>query len=197
VGPSAIGCRDNPYGKAPFENPDNGRVCLARVDPRQRGLFAAAYLLGYAAACAHGGVAAVALGAPTGPFGFIHRHGDMPVPYFDGLAGPAVYPAFHVVEALAHGSGRPLLATSVSPTAGVAALAWRESGRSVVWLANLTAAPVRIALSGVPQSATRMAVLDAASFERATRDPDALDASAVDITAGPIRLDAYAVARLV
>jgi hypothetical protein len=197
VGPSAIGCRDNPYGRAPFENPDNGRVCLARVDPRQRGLFAAGYLLGYAAACAHGGVAAVALGAPTGPFGFIHRRADMPVPYFDGVAGPAVYPAFHVVAALAHGSGQPLLATSVAPPGTVAALAWRAGGRSVVWLANLTAAPVRIALSGVPQSGSRMAVLDASSFERATRDPDAFDASAAEVPAGPIRLDAYAVARLV
>jgi D-apionolactonase len=196
VGPSAIGCRDNPYGAAPFENPDNGRVCLARVDPRQRGLFAAAYMLGYAAACAHGGVAAVALGAPTGPFGFIHRRADRPVPYFEGLTGPAVYPAFHVMAALAGGSGRPLLATTVSPPGVVAALAWREDGRRVVWLANLTAAPVRIALSGLPQDGARMAMLDASSFERATRDPDALDASAADVPAGPIRLDAYAVARL-
>src|SRR3546814_12313933 len=38
VGPSAIGCRDNPYGQATSPNPDNGRVCLSRSDPRQRGL---------------------------------------------------------------------------------------------------------------------------------------------------------------
>ncbi|HLN08827.1 MAG TPA: hypothetical protein VK281_07705 [Xanthobacteraceae bacterium] len=195
LGPSAIGCRDNPYGKAPFDNPDNGRVCLATVDPRQRGLFGAAYLLGYAAACARGGVEAVTLGAPTGPFGFIHRRSDKPVPWFDDTEGAAVYPAFHVVAGLAHGSGSPLLATAVSRPGVVDALAWHEDGRSFLWVANLTAAPVEIAVRGVPPAA-RLSLLDAEQFGRATRDPDALNAAAASVPAGPIRLDAYALARV-
>ena len=196
IGPSAIGCRDNPYGEAPFENPDNTRVCLARVDPRQRGLFGSAFLLGYAAACARGGLDAMAFGAPTGPFGFIHRRADYAQPYFDTLEGPGVYPAFHVLAGLTRGSGRPLLDATVSRPGVTAALAWRESGRDVLWLANLTASPVQIMLEGVPAGTARMAVLDAESFIQATRDPDALDAVAVAAPAGAICLDAYAVARI-
>jgi len=45
IGPSSIPCRDNPYGAAVAANPDNGRVCLSDADPRQRGLFAAAWSL--------------------------------------------------------------------------------------------------------------------------------------------------------
>ena len=38
VGPSSIACRDNPHGKTFTPNPDNERVCLSKMDPRQRGL---------------------------------------------------------------------------------------------------------------------------------------------------------------
>ncbi len=69
IGPSAIGARDNPYGREALDNPDHQRVCLTDQDPRQRGLFNAAWTLGYFAACAYAGVRAVALGASTGPFG--------------------------------------------------------------------------------------------------------------------------------
>ena len=73
IGPSQLACRENAYGKATAPNPDNGRVCLSRIDPRQRGLFNAAWTLAYIAAFARGGVEAIALGAPTGPFGYIYR----------------------------------------------------------------------------------------------------------------------------
>jgi D-apionolactonase len=55
IGPSAIAARMNPYGKAVLDNPSNRRVCLTNYDPRQRGLFNAAWTLSYIAACAYGG----------------------------------------------------------------------------------------------------------------------------------------------
>ena len=55
IGPSAIAARMNPYGKGVLDNPTNGRICLTNNDPRQRGLFNAAWTLGYVAACAYGG----------------------------------------------------------------------------------------------------------------------------------------------
>ena len=67
VGPSSIGCRDNPYGKTFAPNPNNERICLANSDPRQRGLFGAAWTLGYVSSLADTGVETVCLGAPTGP----------------------------------------------------------------------------------------------------------------------------------
>jgi hypothetical protein len=194
VGPSAISCRDNPYGKAPFENPENGRVCLAAMDPRQRGLFGAAFALGYVAAFARGSVEAVALGAPTGPSGFIHRRTAYPQPGFDELPVRAVYPAFHVMAGLAGGSGRPLLAIERSWPGAVDAIAWHEGERTVLWLANLTDRAVTIKLSGM--QAACIAVLDCSSFERAIREPDAVGTLSAGVRCDPIILEAYAVARI-
>jgi D-apionolactonase len=73
IGPSAIPARDNPYGASAASNPNNQRVCLAKMDPRQRGLFGAAWTLGYIAAFAYGGIEVVTMGAPTGPGGIIYR----------------------------------------------------------------------------------------------------------------------------
>jgi hypothetical protein len=196
IGPSAIACRDNPYGRGVAANPGNGRVCLTDRDPRQRGLFAAAWTLGYVAASAYCGLEAVAMGAPTGPFGFIHRPADQQQPYFGGLDGPAVYPAFHVMAGLARGSGQPLIAAKVSQPNTVAALAWRDGDRRVLWLANLTAQPVEIVIAGLPKTGAGLSVIDATTFERATREPGALDNLARPLSGAKLTLDAYGVARI-
>jgi len=47
VGPSAIGCRDNPHGATYTPNPDDVRVCLPELDPRMRGHLGAAWSTGY------------------------------------------------------------------------------------------------------------------------------------------------------
>jgi hypothetical protein len=196
VGPSAIGCRQNPYGKDALDNPHGGRVCLARVDPRQRGLFGAAWTLGYVAAFARGGVEAIALGAPTGPFGFIHRPTDYPQPYFDDVRGTAVYPAFHVVAELARASGRPLIEARSSRPDTVEVLAHHADGHRVVWVANLTARAVAVDLAGLPEKAVRAAVIDSESFERATTDPEALESIGRDLAGASLALGPYAVARI-
>ena len=195
IGPSAVAARSNPYGKGLLDNPGNGRVCLTDRDPRQRGGFNAAWTLGYVAACAYGGLEAVALGAATGPLGFIHRKGD-PAPYFDSLAGSAVYPAFHVLAGLGKGRGRPLLEARASAPGRVAALAWREDGRPVLWLANLTPEPVAIRLDGLDGRGRHISAIDAAVFERCASDPHALDALRAPLKGDTLRLDAYAAARI-
>src|SRR5262249_49280479 len=70
---TSIPCADSPYGAAVATNPGNGRVCLSDIDPRQRGLFAAAWNLGYISAAARAGVDALALGSATGSQGMIYR----------------------------------------------------------------------------------------------------------------------------
>ena len=55
-----------------MENPGNIRQAMNRIDPRQRGLFAAAWALGYLAHMARGGAAAVTLGGGVGEFGLVH-----------------------------------------------------------------------------------------------------------------------------
>ena len=52
----------------PAPNPRNERVPMAQSDPRQRGLFGAAWSLGAMAELAAGGVDAVSLGAVAGVF---------------------------------------------------------------------------------------------------------------------------------
>lgn len=195
IGPSTIGCRENPYGQATTPNPDNGRKCLSRLDPRQRGLFNAAYTVGYAAAFARGGIAALAMGAPTGPFGFIHRAMDGPQPFYGDRDG-ALYPAFHVMAGLAAGSGADLVEATSDRRSAVEALAWREGGGTVLLLANLTPDDQTVALAGVAPGRARAAVLDAASFVAAAGDPDLLAKAAHPLEGAELTLGSYAVARV-
>ncbi|UEM02525.1 hypothetical protein JL101_021415 [Skermanella rosea] len=130
VGPSAIGMRDNPYGKGPVDNPENGRVAMARRDPRQRGSFGAAWYLGYAAALAYEGAASIALGALDGDFGMVGT------------------PAGAVLRALAEARGARLREVAVTGSRAVAGIAWDGADGPVLWLANGSAEPVRVRVAG-------------------------------------------------
>jgi hypothetical protein len=196
IGPSAIAARSNPYGKDLVDNPHNDRVCLTNADPRQRGLFNAAWTLGYVAACSYGGVEALALGATTGLLGFIHRQGLANTPYFDSINGPTFYPAFHVLSGLSRGRGLPLIEARASEPHRLTALAWREGARAVLWLANLTAEPLNIRLTGVESKPLQASLLDAAGFEQATVSAHAMDSLKRPLDDAKLALDAYAVARV-
>jgi hypothetical protein len=196
VGPSGIGCRDNPHGKTVTPNPDNERVCLAQMDPRQRGLFAAAWGLAYLATLARTDVEAISLGAPTGPLGIIYRKTDYAQPWYDSLTGPAVYPLYHVISGLAHGIGSKLVAADSSDAAQVQCLAYRARKGTTVWLANLTADEQAVALSGAA-GAVFGATLDETTFVTATTDPKKFQAGYKPISdPGRIQLRPYAVAVL-
>jgi hypothetical protein len=196
IGPSAIGARSNPYGKGLVENPHNNRVCLTNDDPRQRGLFNAAWTLGYVAACGYGGVEALALGATTGPLGFVHRQGGPASPYFDSINGPTVYPAFHVLSGLARGRGLPLVEAYSSEPRSAAALAWREGPRVVLWLANLTAEQLTVRVTGIEDARLQASVLDASGFEHAAASLHALGSLKRPLDEAELNLDAYAAARV-
>ncbi len=196
IGPSAVAARMNPYGEGVLDNPSNQRVCLTNHDPRQRGLFNAAWTLGYTAACAYGGVTSVAMGAVTGPLGFVHhRAAEHPQPYFDSINGPAVYPAFHVMAGLGRGSDLHLVEVKLSEPGGIAALAWREGARTVLWLTNLTPDPLTIRMRGFEDAPLQASVLDTSAFQQAVARLDALDALRRSLDEPELNLDAYAVAR--
>jgi hypothetical protein len=196
VGPSAIGCRDNPHGKTYTPNPDNERVCLVQMDPRQRALFGAAWGFAYIATLARTDVEAISLGAPTGPLGMIYRKTDYAQPWYDQAGGRAVYPIYHVVAGLAHGIGAKLVAADSSDQAKVQTLAYRAKKGTTVWLANLTADEQTVSLSGA-KGAVFGTTLDEASFVTATTAPEKFQAGYKPI-ANPekIRLKPYAVAIL-
>jgi len=131
VGPSTIAARDNPYGAATLPNepgPAGRRLCLTDDDPRQRGLFAAAWNLGYFAAFATGGATHVALSELTGPRGL-----------FDG-ARPT--PLYHLLASLGGAAGASIAALRVEDGGSpLAALAVSQGAAITLWVANLSAQP--------------------------------------------------------
>jgi hypothetical protein len=195
VGPSMLGMRDNPYGAAPMPNPENRRVAMAVNDPRQRGLFGAAWNLGYAARMAEAGVEALVLSAPVGPFGVVYARTDAPQPWFDD-GGEGVYPVYHVIRGLAHAAGKPQLAARSSRPGAVQAIAWRDNGRLVLWLANLTGQEQSVAVAGSPAGQATIARLDLERFVTATSGPEGLARTETSGSPGPVDLGPYAVVRL-
>ncbi len=195
IGPSQLGCRENPYGQATTPNPANSRICLSRIDPRQRGLFNAAWTLGYIAACASQGVEVVTLGDMTGPFGHIYRKTDFEQPWYDQQSGDLLYPAFQILAGLTPLSGTTLLSSVSSGAGRVAVIAAQREGRTIVWVANLTNEAQSVELSA-PVSGGRMALLDESSFEQAASDAAFMDRAVLQMTEGQISLSAYGVARI-
>ncbi|HXV09087.1 MAG TPA: hypothetical protein VD791_13720, partial [Burkholderiales bacterium] len=195
VGPSSIGCRDNPHGKTFTPNPDNQRICLVKMDPRQRGLFGAAWALGYLSSLAPTGVETISLGAPTGPLGIIYRKTDYAQPYYDGLGRDAVYPAFHVVAGLTRAAGAKLVSATSSDDASVRCLAYRAKGATLLWLANMTAGDQAVTIAHEGANLFGV-VLDESTFGKATADPRAFQRSWTALSAAKLKLTAYAVAAL-
>jgi hypothetical protein len=193
IGPSSIGCRDNPHGKTYTPNPNNERVCLVKMDPRQRGLFGAAWTLGYLSSFAPTGVETVSLGAPTGPLGIVYRKTDAKQPYYDALGRAAVYPAYHVIAGLTRAAGARLVAASSSDDAKVRCLAYESKGATLLWLANMTAQDQTVSIAH-PGAALFGSILDETSFERATADPVAFQAGWRALATPGLTLRAYAVA---
>jgi hypothetical protein len=195
--PTAISMRANPYGAAPAENPRQGRVAMARVDPRERGLIGAAWYAGYLAHAARAGLEAVTLGAVAGPSGIVHTPQPHPQPWFDETQAP-LHPSWHVFRGHAALRGAPVLATRSSAPRDVQALAARRSDGLTLWLTNLTGAPQEVRLDGLPSAGNAtLALLDEDGFADLCRDPDALDRLARPFASTAVTLPPYAVARLV
>jgi hypothetical protein len=78
----------------------------------------------------------------------------------------------------------------------MAALAWREGARAVLWLANLTAEPLTVRMAGFQDARLQASVLDSSSFEKAVVSLDALQELRHPLEEAKINLDAYAIARI-
>lgn len=171
LGPSSIAMRSNPYGASDPQNPDWLRMPLADRDPRQRGLYGAAWTVGFAAAAASAGADLVGLHASHGHLGLVDE---------DGLR-----PCFHVMAALARASGRRRASLPVGE--GFAALAWQDGGGVHAMVANLTDEDRDLDLEGIGR------VLDAGSVRAARGDRGWLSGAPAPL---PGRLGPYAVAFL-
>ena len=171
IGPAHIGNSFNPYGADYTPNPDNRRITMVRVEPRHRGLFGAAWHLGYFSEVARGGLEAATMASPAGEFGIAYARLPHAQPGLDETAGAKVYPVFHVIRGLAAAAGARRIEAESSDPGRLRALAWRDDGRTQLWLANLREEPLEVGLEGVPAGAASLWMLDEDSFEAAIRDP--------------------------
>ena len=167
-------CGTIPTARRPRPIPTASASPWRRTIPRQKGLFAAAWTVGYAAAIADTAVATLALNHLAGPQGLAGSDGE-------------IYPVFHVMAALCAAGGRPRIPLTVEGK-GVAALAWRDGETKRLLVANLSPASVAVAL---PEGLAGT-VLDAASFDSARRGT-AWSTAAHEPVHGPLHLGPYAV----
>lgn len=135
LGPCTIPTRHNPYGAGVIANPRRHRIAAAGEDPRQDGLFAAAFAVAIAARAASSNVARLILAAPCGPFGLLGPDGR-------------VRPLATINAILAGAGGSPRLEISNLPS-GLAAIAFDQFSVSCLLLANRTAeiAPITLPAS--------------------------------------------------
>lgn len=196
IGPTAIAMRMNPYGAGPVHNPRNARGAMAEMDPRQRGLFNAAWTLAYVAHAAAGGVAGLCLSSPSGPNAIAWQRMDWEQPWFDEqVSGNAVFPVYHVIAGLASRVGATVRAVDCPDPTTLATLAIESADGRELWLANLTAKPCCVYLDGIGPSAV-IERLDAETFQSCCLDPDGLASTAMPLDSREVTIDAYAVIRI-
>ena len=172
-------------------NPHNIRQAMNRMDPRQRGLFAAAWSVGFVAQFAKCGASAITLGETVGELGIVYGKTDYSQPWFDEHGG--VYPVYHTVKGLAALRGRPLIDLVISKPREIQAIAAARDGGVEIWVANLTDQTKSVEIA--PASAGVLSVLSAAEFARAARDVSTMDSLERGFNNGALILPPYAVAR--
>lgn len=196
IGPTALGMRLNPYGASPAPNPRNIRKAMAELDPRQRGLFNAAWTLGYLTRAVAGGVAGLCLSSPAGPFGIAWQPMDWSQPWFDEQASAnPVFPVYHVIAGIAPLAGAVVRGVDCSEPSALAAIALDTCDGRQVWLANLTPEPRVANLQGLGLTSV-IERLDAETFTACCSGPDGFASTATVATPARLALGPYAVLRI-
>ncbi len=179
VGPSAIGMRENPYGPSPLANPGGGRLIMAGADPRQRGLFNAAWTLGYVARFAQGGATRIAVSAPVGAYGIMDANG--------------IFPVFAVVSGCAALCGTMVHAVRSSREQEIASLLAVRPERQELWLANLTSERRSVMLP----DAVRGGALHRMAADTTPMATPGLATAEPETAAETVHLDAFSVVRCI
>jgi len=170
LGLVAIGMRSNPYGFGVMENSLQNRIAMAGADPRQRGLFAAAWAVGAVAATEGHRVSSLALSALVGPFGAIYRREAWAQPGYQESGTMMVYPIFHVLRFMSAMGGAPRLSM-------------RSAGDGIVGVASQDHASIRLIIANLGTDVSHVRLphdaeirsLNADNFQSAIHDPQWLD----------------------
>ena len=179
IGPSSLGARGSPLGNQPASD-GTRRLALARRDPRTRGLFGAAWLVGHVAQAALAGADAVSVMSLRGDAGVLDETVD----------GRLLrHPTFFVLAELAR--LKLFQAVRVSNATHVVALAGACDGRADWLIANLTAQAVDVTVGGgLPAR-----VMDAAAWQAYASGEAASPWQDLRVGhAGVLQLDAFAIA---
>ncbi len=195
VGPSSIAMRFNPYGSKTMDNPDNKRIAMARMDPRQRGLVNSAWTTGYIAHMVRGGISCINLHAPTGEFGVFNYQEAWPRPGFDD-SSKQVFPVYHVLAGFSQAAGKPQLLTHSTMSREVEAVAYEDDGNWVVWIANLTCDLRSVQVSGLHNSGAKVATLSVNTFDQCTDDSEGFERATAEAFLPELELGPYAVVRI-
>ncbi|MDH7792384.1 hypothetical protein [Ochrobactrum sp. AN78] len=190
VGPTGIGARINPYGPTLTNNDFSAREGMAAQDPRQRGLFAAAWHVGYLAQLASWSVERFSFGAATGPFGLISTRQTGSRTIWDEWPDGSLYPLFYVAKWISRAAGGELVAAGLED--GLARLEWKVNGKPHTLLANLSAQARDVSLTDWLRPQGHL--LDAGSLEAAALQKDTF--SIAKQFPDLVKLDAYAVLHL-
>ena len=166
------------------------RQTMAMFDPRQRGLFGAAFAVGALAATEAHKVDSLALAAPSGPFGILSETQSVVRPYFDENPTALVYPIYHVVRAAAAMQGKNRYAINNLPH-GLQGIAASDGFEIRLMIANLGNVPIDLTIPG-SAAQTRVCVLDASTFEAAVHNAGWLDGANLPVEAS-VSLDPKAI----
>lgn len=179
IGPSSLGARSSPLGKQPASN-GMRRMALAQRDPRTRGLFGAAWLLGHVAQAALAGAETVSVMSLRGDAGVLDETAD-------GCL--LLHPTFFVLAELAR--FKHLQAVTVSDATQVVALASACDGRAEWLIANLTGHAVDVTVG----SALPARVMDVAGWQAYASGTAASPWREIRVDHdGVLQLDAFAIA---
>jgi len=151
IGPSTIGMRQNPYGSRVIPNPDVVRMAMTDRDPRQRGLFAAAWTVGYVAATQDAALEEYVPAPLTGSLGLAEAGPD----------GVTRHPVFYLVQALARLGRRPRRACCSGAPGRVAGFAAEGADGLELWVANLTDDTQTVRVSGAAVTGSILSIDEA------------------------------------
>ncbi len=199
VSPITFKMRHNPYATAAPPPTPPGQL-PSQVDPRQMSLFAACWTAASIKHVAEAGAAGITYFETTGWRGVMETAAGSPVPdKFVSIPG-GVFPAYHVLADVGEFSGGQIIPSRSADRLAVDGLALRKDGKLRVLVANMTAEPQTVIVSGLPAE-LEVRVLDAANAEAAMQTPEAFRAAAgrrMAAADGVLMLDLppYAVARL-
>lgn len=132
LGPASIAMRSNPYGAVLPRNEDWVRMPLSDRDPRQRGVFGAAWTVGLVAALASEDLDVLALHASHGHLGVTD--------------GGRPRPCYAVLAALARASGRDIEPLDLPHD--LSGVCWHDDDGRHALIANLGETPVHLPLTG-------------------------------------------------